>query len=305
MKLILNTVVSVVVCTTGRNSLEDCLKSLETQTYEGCEIVIVAFDPKVEEVVSKFNGFKFFLSEEAGASKQRNMGIKNATGEIVAFIDDDAIADKNWIAELAKHYEDKNVACVGGRIVPKFLGEVPKILKDLPPGIFKGFIGETLIDSEEPIEISKPLLWASNLSFRKTIFDEVGYFDERLGRSSGNLAGGEEVEIQKRIIKNNLKIVYEPKAMVTHIVGSERLTKPYFIKRSFWQGYSEVMEVRDSEDFENLWKNESQKKLFKYLNLIKFNELIFEMIGSSSFKDNVDVAKKIGRTAAFLSLLKG
>jgi GT2 family glycosyltransferase len=267
-------------------------------------VLVVSFDKRVKEKALKF-GFKFLLSEKANVSMQRNIGIKNAKGDVIAFIDDDAIAYEDWLSQLAKHYEDENVACVGGRVIPKFLGEIPDFLKGLPPQIFKGFLGETLLEFDKATILNKPLLWGVNLSVRKNVFDAVGTFDESVGRTINNLMGEEEIELQERILKKGFKIIYEPNAIVTHLIDEKRLTKLWFLERSFWQGYSEILKFRKSENFKKIYElNKLQQNFIKYITLIKFYEFVFELIGSTTFKGEVDAAKKMGRIAALSSLIK-
>jgi len=296
--------ISTIVCTTSRNTLRKCLESLSTQTYDNYEVIVVGINQQPKNLISELD-FKFILSPIANSSFQRNLGIKEAEGEIVAFIDDDAIANKNWLNVLTKHYNDEDIGCVGGRIVPKFLIEIPAFLKKLPEGMFKGFIGETLLSYDEATVIDKPLLWGCNLSFRKNIFDDVGMFDESLGRTCDKLISEDETELQRRILKKGLKLIYEPKAIVTHIIDKERLTKKWFIERSFWQGYSEILRIRNQENFEKLWKEKDfQTELFKYISFIKSMEILFEMIGTDNLKKKLDIARKLGRVTAFKSLLE-
>jgi GT2 family glycosyltransferase len=295
--------ISTIVCTSGRKTLANCLKSLREQTHPDYETIVVAYNRVVEKIIPR-GQVRFFLSPKASTSAQRNIGIAHATGEIVAFIDDDGVADANWLTHLAKHYKSREVVGVGGKIVPHFLAEVPTFLRELPPGIVRGFLGQTILDSKQAFIIDKPLLWACNLSFRKSIFDEIGGFDEKLGRSPDNLMGEEEIELQKRILDRGYKLVYEPKALVTHLIDKERLTKGYFLERSFWQGYSEIMSIRHATNFERLWQTGGVHfRLFKCAHVLKFVELLCELVGNVTFRQDVDTAKRLGRIAAFWSLL--
>jgi glycosyltransferase involved in cell wall biosynthesis len=293
--------ISVVVPTIGRESLIECLISIKEQSYENYEVIVTGLSKETETIVNSF-GFNFLLSPVASVSKQRNLGIDNSRGNIIAFIDDDAIADKEWLSNLIKHYKDEEVASVGGKVIPRISGKIPEFLKDLPPGIFKGFIGETLLEFTSSTVIDKPLLWASNFSVRKTIFDKIGLFDEELGRSIGNLMGEEETDIQRRILKEGFKIIYEPNSIVTHLVDEERLTKLWFLERSFWQGYSEILSIRKAENFNKLLDFENLT--FKYMSFIKFTEIIFELIGSNTLEKEIDKAKKLGRISALSSLIE-
>lgn len=296
--------VSVIVCTTDRNTLRKCLKSLKIQIYDNYEVIVIGTNNQSKSLMTDFD-FKFILSQKANSSFQRNLGIKEAEGEIVTFIDDDAIADKKWLKTLTKHYDDESVVCVGGKIIPMFLTKVPSFLKQLPEGMFKGFIGETLLNFDEATTIDKPLLWGCNLSFRRNIFDDVGLFDENLGRTTDKLISEDETELQRRILKKGFKLVYEPKAIVTHLIDEKKLTKKWFLERSFWQGYSEIIRIRNKENFERLWKEKSfQTEFFEYISFIKSMEILFEFIGTDDLKKKIDIAKKLGRIEAFKSLLK-
>ena len=296
--------VSTIVCTTGRDTLRKCLESLNKQTLDNYEVIVVGINQQPKDLISELD-FKFILSPVANSSFQRNLGIKEAGGEIIAFIDDDAIADKEWLNILTKHYDNKKVVCVGGKIIPRFLTKIPTFLKQLPEGMFKGFIGETLLSFNETTTIDKPLLWGCNLSFRKTIFDDVGMFDETLGRTRDKLISEDDTELQRRILKKGFKLIYEPKAIVTHIINKKRLTKKWFIERSFWQGYSEILRIRNQENFEKLWKERTfQAELFKYISFIKSMEILFEMIGTDDLKKKLDIARNLGRVTAFKSLFE-
>jgi cellulose synthase/poly-beta-1,6-N-acetylglucosamine synthase-like glycosyltransferase len=297
--------ISTIVCTTSRNTLRQCLESLNIQTYDNYEVIVIdTKNQRSKNLISEFD-FKFILSSKANSSFQRNLGIKKAEGEIVTFIDDDAIADKNWLKTLTRHYDDEKVVCVGGKIVPKFLAKVPSFLKQLPEGVFKGFISETLLSFDEATAIDKPLLWGCNLSFRKSIFDDVGLFDENLGRTTDKLISEDETELQRRILTKGFKLIYEPKAIVTHLIDEKRLTKKWFIQRSFWQGYSEILRTRNQKNFKRLWKKKSfQTEFFEYISFIKSMEIFFEFIGTNDLKKKIDIARELGRIEAFKSLLK-
>lgn len=297
--------VSVVVCTTGRETLKECLKSLKNQSYENHEVIVVGIDERSRSFASEF-GFNFFFSPKANSSFQRNLGIEESEGDIVAFIDDDAVADKDWLRFLAMHYKDDRVACVGGRIILKFLSEVPAFLKELPDEIFKGFLGGTLLNSRRAVKLQEPLLWGTNLSFKKDVFDEVGFFDLKLGRTPDRLISEDETELQRRIMERGYGLIYEPRAIVTHLIGEERLTKEWFLERSFWQGYSEILRIRNREDFKILWKKKGfQAEFLEYLCSLESMETLFELFGTDDLKKKIDVSRKLGRIKAFSDLLKG
>jgi len=300
--------VSVIICTLNRPTLINCLESVYDQNYKNFEVIVVSPKENTRKAIlncsnPNFNGIKFLLSDKANVSRQRNIGIRQASGEIVVFIDDDATAERDWIFNLKKNYEDDQVMCVGGRIVPKFLGEIPEELKNLPKEIYKGFLGETLLEFQSTTIINQPLLWGSNISFRKKIFEIIGEFDEELGKTDDKLLCEEEIEIQTRILKKGYKIVYEPSSVVIHLAGSEKLTKEFFIKRSFWQGVSETIKVRKSSNFQNTMNILNRSQL-KYTNDIKLLELLFELSANDTLENSVKISYEIGRIAGLSSLIK-
>jgi glycosyltransferase involved in cell wall biosynthesis len=291
--------VSVVVCSIGRETLFDCLNSLKSQNYEDFETIVVSFEKSIEDKVRELKA-KFVLSPKANVSFQRNLGIKESEGEFVCFIDDDAIAENSWIKALVECFTDDQIACVGGKINLMVEDKIPRELQKLSRRMLGGFLGETMLDAEKK-EIKEPLLWGSNICFRKKIFDEVGYFDERIGRTPTLPLCNEEIEIQERILKGGFKIVYEPRAIVWHKVFPERLTVSYFLQRAFWQGYSEVVAARRHENIKEFV--ECTKVGFgRFLMREKIFENIFETLITEALDKKILKYKKIGRTAGFLEL---
>jgi glycosyltransferase involved in cell wall biosynthesis len=294
--------VSVVVCSVGRETLFDCLESLKNQSYDDYEVLVVSFEKGIEERVKNF-GAKFVFSQKANVSYQRNLGILESKGDFICFIDDDAIASQSWIKNLIESFVDEKVVCVGGKIKLKIEGEAPEKLRNLEEGIFKGFLGETLL-GEERMEIKQPLLWGSNICFRKEIFDEVGYFDEKIGRTPSLMLCNEDIEIQKRILKKGFKIIYEPKALVWHRIPSEKLTVNYFLERGFWQGYSNVLAARRNEDVKK-FVEKLKYPLWDFLIKEKIFESIFEIFIANNLNEKILKYQKIGGAVGLLELAKG
>ena len=117
-----------------------------------------------------------------------------------------------------------------------------------------------------------------------------------------DLMGNEEIELQRRILKSGFKLVYEPNAIVIHLIDEKRLTKLWFLERSFWQGYSEIMGIRGSKRFNELLG--SERESLKYFTPIKFMEYMFELIGSTTLEKEIEKAKRLGRLAAISSMIR-
>jgi len=292
--------VSIIVCTLTCDNLKDCLESLKKQTFKDFEVVVVTPNPNVKKISDKF-GTKFVLSEFAGVSHQRNLGIKHAEGEIICFIDDDAIADERWLEFLIKNFEER-VGCVGGKIELLFEGKVNEDLKEIDEGLFKRFLGGTNLGNEK-IELKEPLLWGSNLAIKKEIFDKVGLFDEMIGKKGEIELYNEEIELQDRILKKGYKLIYEPKAIVWHKVLTKKLNLEYFLKRAFWQGYSDVLAFRDEKALKEMVEKMDEKNFYFLLKRKIFEEVV-EVLLEKNPTQKILKYLKIGRGIGLLDLKK-
>ncbi|MCD6371715.1 MAG: glycosyltransferase family 2 protein [Candidatus Aenigmarchaeota archaeon] len=172
--------ISVIVPTIGRDSLISCLNSLKNQTFDDFEIVVVGTNKKSKTIAEMFSHVRFVFSPIWNNAYQKNLGVNCSRGDIVAFIDDDAVAEPNWLEELVKHFKKKQVACVGGRIKIKPQGPLPTFLRKIHPNMARGFLGGSLLHYEKSVELKEAMLWGSNISFKKTVLKKLGGFDLRL-----------------------------------------------------------------------------------------------------------------------------
>jgi glycosyltransferase involved in cell wall biosynthesis len=237
-----NPIVSVVVCahrTDRYQDLVEAIMSLVSQSYANIEIIAVidgneelysrtleiAEDSRIQVSLNELN---------LGLSESRNRGVSKAKGDIIAFFDDDAIADKNWVAELVKMYQQRDAIAAGGRILPLWLTEEPKWL----PGEFYWLIGATHKGFPEEIgEVRNT--FGSNLSFRSDVLRALGGFRSEIGFKGKGLLQSEETEICERMRKiYGRGVIYNNKAIVCHKVFPERLKWRFLLARAFWHGYS-------------------------------------------------------------------
>jgi len=241
------TKVSVVVSTysVGRfDYLLGCIGSLKRQTLQPNEIILVLDKDKALLDFYELHmptDVKIVVSSGFGLSNARNAGVKNAEGEIVAFIDDDAIADGKWLENLAKNYEDPLVLGVGGLIKPlwesKRPGWFPEELYWIVGCSYKGL-------PENKSIIRNPI--GCNMSFRKSVFEKAGYFNTDIGRTGKKLVSNEDTEFSIRVWEKiaDAKIVYDPTSIVCHKVPKSRASLKYVIKRSFSEGVSKAIVSR-------------------------------------------------------------
>ena len=240
--------ISVIICTHRSDRYEDFVEavdSLKVQSYEKPEIVVVVDGNR--ELYNRIlkSGIvegdkaevRVILNEESmGLSESRNKGIEEAKGNVIAFFDDDAVADKNWIKELLRMYEEKDAIAVGGKLLPKWMAKKPNFLPEeffwLVGATHKGFVSD-----EGVTEVRNT--FGSNLSFKADILKELGGFRSEMGVKGEGQLQGEETELCDKMRKKFGKgVIYNPDAVVYHKVFPERLKLHFLLRRAFWQGFS-------------------------------------------------------------------
>lgn len=242
MNLLVN--VSVIISTYSENRLKnvlECVESLKRQSMLPYEIIL-ALDQKpclVEFYRAKLSDdARIVVSRGVGLSNARNAGVKSARGEVIAFIDDDAVANVDWIRNLAENYHNPEVVGVGGYIAPVWEEGCPVWF----PAELNWVVGCSYKGlPEHRATVRNPI--GCNMSFRRDVFDAVGYFRTDVGRFGKVLLGSEEPEISFRILMRfpASKIIYEPSAVVYHKVGKNRTRLAYLLRRSFYEGVSKAM----------------------------------------------------------------
>jgi glycosyltransferase involved in cell wall biosynthesis len=258
--------VSVVISTYTRERLESvlgCIHSLRMQTLVPYEIILV-LDPDKELVEfyrSKVSSdVKIVVSDEKGLSNARNSGIKSAKGEIIAFIDDDAEADRNWLERLLVHYSNSDVIGVGGSAKVLWSEERPIWF----PEELDWIVGCSYKGLPERISVVRNPI-GCNMSFRKAVFSKAGIFSCLIGRVGKKLLGSEETEFSIRVLSRmpGRKIVYDPSAIVYHRVDSNRQNLRYVITRSFYEGVSKALVSRGQESSDLSTESHYLKYLLK------------------------------------------
>jgi glucosyl-dolichyl phosphate glucuronosyltransferase len=237
-----------VICTHSLNDylkLKEAVASIVAQTYQAGEIILVVdgnpeLYQKIRQDLGQKEPFKvILLKQNMGISGARNAGIGAASGEIIAFMDDDATAKKDWIETLIATYKKYDAISVGGKILPDWeAGAAPDYFPEelywLVGVINQGFADDKIGEVRNT--------FGPNMSFKKSVFEEIGVFNQGFGFSGNSCVQAEEPELSLRMKKKFSRgVTYNPQAIVYHKIPRSKLKIGLLIKRSFYQGYSKAL----------------------------------------------------------------
>ncbi len=244
------TAATIVITTYDRYDLvPGAINSVLKQDMDNAlfEIVVVDNCPdpeKHEKLKAAFKNdrnVRIITEMRKGLSSARNAGIAASESPVICFIDDDALADKNWLSEILRAFErfgDK-VGVVGGAIAPKWTGPVPDWLD-------KDHLGHlSIVAWGGQLRIARPDEWFAgcNIAFDRKSLVDAGKFNLSLGRFGDDtiLLSNDESDVINRIEKAGKLKVYAPDARVEHIIDPSRLTIEWFRKRLAWQAVSDYL----------------------------------------------------------------
>ena len=251
---------SIVICTRNRiELLQRACESLAKQVQVEDSIEVIVIDNASSDGTSQWLadvgagtgreapgllGSRYRIRGErepvSGLSRARNRGVRLARGEFVAFLDDDAWAEPEWADSLLRAFDEggSDTACVGGPVLPDWGRPEPRWIQGSED--LRGMLS-ILTDEREagPLPIDRHLIGA-NIAFRKSALLRLGGFSEDLGRQGACLKSNEELELIRRLSSFGQQVRWDPRIRVHHRIHAERLSRLWFIRRSFWQGRSDV-----------------------------------------------------------------
>jgi glucosyl-dolichyl phosphate glucuronosyltransferase len=237
---------SIILATKDRGQLiEETISSLLIQDFPPNEYEILIVDNASDYENTKLllnypknipNKIRYVRENKIGLSNARNCGINNSKGDILFFIDDDAIAPVYWIRNIINaFYNEPRVYVVGGKVISRFTTPPPEWLDER----LKVYISDFDCGKEIKTLFYNEYPRGCNIAFRRDAFEQCGKFLDCFGRKGKSLMSYEEIEMCYRIDKANYKILYIPDAEVYHLIRGDRLNMDWFMERFYWQGKSE------------------------------------------------------------------
>jgi GT2 family glycosyltransferase/SAM-dependent methyltransferase len=218
------TAVTLAICTRDRpEALDRCLRSIAEAVEAPDEVIVVDNAPDVattREALRGYPAFRYLPEPRPGVSAARNAAVREATSDVVAFVDDDVVVHPRWLAPLRRAFADSDVMAATGLVLPAELETEAQVafetkygapsprLKQARYGM--GFLRATVAHGMPVWQIGA----GTNVAIRRAAFELVGDFDERLG--AGAAGCGEDSEFWYRLIAEGWTCRYEPDSVVFH-----------------------------------------------------------------------------------------
>jgi glycosyltransferase involved in cell wall biosynthesis len=239
---------SVVVPTIRRPELVvKCVDAILGGAQRDLELIVVdqseddrtrrALEPRVASDAR----VRYLHSEISGAARARNLGASHATGELLAFVDDDAIPEPGWLAAYDRAFRElePTPGMIGGRITPMWEGSCPSWF----PRELSHMIGA--YDLGDAVREFPPgdFPMSGNFALPRELMERLGGFDTRLGfdvNRENPLLGGEDSHLGLKVLNAGRKVHYHPEAAVRHLVVAAKMSPRYLLRRRYWEGRTYV-----------------------------------------------------------------
>nr|MBA2417192.1 glycosyltransferase [Geodermatophilaceae bacterium] len=235
---------TVAVCSHDRTAgLAQCLQRLlqvrqESGSATSFEVLVVdnaPSDDATEQLVADLPGVRYVREDRTGLNFARNRAVAAATGQVLAFLDDDVEVDAGWAHGLRLAWgEHPDAGCVTGLVLPFELATQAQITFEHYGGFRRGFdtvrYAGTSLPGNPFYPYGSGMFGAGcNMSYRRDLLVELGGFDEALDTGKP-LPGGGDLDMFHRVLKSGHPLVYEPRYAVFHKHRRERR----MLRRQLW-----------------------------------------------------------------------
>ena len=239
---------SVIICTYNREKyIAALLESIAANDLPKSDYEIVLVDnnctDNTHSVCEAFSSvhsdirFRYVKETEQGLSAARNRGIKEAKGDILVYVDDDALVDSHYLRDYAEWFaaHPQTMAC-GGPIIPLYETQEPQWMTPYTKALLTAWM-----DYGDKVRVYPKGRYpgGGNAAYRKEVFDQVGLFNTNLGRKGGNLMGSEEKDIFDKMHALSMQVLYLPTPVLHHIIPQTKLESDYFNRLTRQIGISE------------------------------------------------------------------
>ncbi len=285
MKSNKNPFISVVICAFSLDRYDmtiECIDSVVNNTYDNNEIILIIdgnekLKQRMESKFGQMDNIKIIGNDKnEGASVSRNLGVRQAKGEIIAFIDDDGYASHGWLERIVETFDNHPEICViGGKLLPIYedkSGKLPEEILWIVGGTYKGH--------PENMQIVRNV-FTGNMAVRRSVFDEVDFevmYDKKETFLSYQLSHQlEDTLFCVRI--NNIRpntILYDPEIVAYHHVPKEKLEIRFIVREAFFEGVLKAKlehingkDVSNSENKRDVLNSEHNYLNFIILSMIK------------------------------------
>ena len=239
---------SVIICTYNREKyLYNVLKSIAENDFptNQYEIVLVNNNStdRTEEECRRFVEsfpevrFRYFLEPQQGLSYARNRAVIESEGDVLVFVDDDALINNSYLQTYADFFDrHPEIEAAGGPIIPRYETSEPAWMSHYTKALITGYkyLGERIREFPKG-----DYPGGGNAAYRASVFKVVGLFNVELGRRGDSLIGAEEKDIFDKMTSRKMSFYYLPTAILYHIIPEKKLSEDYFNRLTCSIGKSE------------------------------------------------------------------
>ena len=245
--------IALIICTYNREKyIGPLLDSIAKNDYPTTDYEIVLVDNNCTDntrgVCEQFAAehpeitLRYVVETEQGLSAARNKGIETAKGDIIVYVDDDALVDTNYIRIYAEYFATHpETMAAGGPIEPLYETEEPEWMSPYTKALLTAWMNYGDKVREYP---TGRYPGGGNAAYRKKVFDQVGLFNTELGRKGNALLASEEKDIFDKMHALDMQVLYLPTPVLHHIIPQTKLEEDYFNRLTLQIGRSERMRTR-------------------------------------------------------------
>ena len=242
--------ISIIICTYNREKyIRPLLESIAKNDYPTTDYEIVLVDNNCTDnthgvceqfaAAHKEVAFRYVIEPEQGLSAARNKGIKEAKGDIIIYVDDDALVDSDYIRIYAEHFAvHPDTMAAGGPIEPLYETQEPSWMSPYTKALLTAWMNYGDQVREYP---NGRYPGGGNAAYRKEVFERVGLFNTELGRKGNLLLASEEKDIFDKMKALDMKVFYLPTPVLHHCIPQAKLEEDYFNRLTSQIGRSERM----------------------------------------------------------------